>query len=302
MNRKIVITGATGLIGRKLSEELIKDGNLVTVVSRSVEKARKLIPGAFNYIKWDYEESPADFVNGQDIVIHLMGENIMSRRWTVEHKKNVFDSRIISTKKIVEGIKEADSKPSVFIHSSAIGYYGIGNFEADETSVKGKGFLADVVDAWESEAAKVEKENVRRVSIRLGIVLDNNDGALKKMLPPFNLFIGGPLGSGKQWFPWVSIDDVVGIFKFAIENPNVTGVVNAVSPGVITMREFAESLGRVLNRPSLFRVPEFALKIILGEAAEALIYGVRVNAKKLIERGYEFKYASIEPALKSLLK
>ncbi|NMB82755.1 MAG: NAD-dependent epimerase/dehydratase family protein, partial [Ignavibacteria bacterium] len=168
MNKKIVITGATGLIGRKLSEELIKDGNRVTVVSRSIEKASKLIPGAFKYINWDYKNEAADFVNGQDVIIHLMGENIMSKRWTDDHKKNVFDSRIKSTEKIIEGIKSADSKPSLFIHSSAIGYYGNGNYEADETSAKGGGFLADVVDAWEKEAAKVEEINVRRVSIRLG--------------------------------------------------------------------------------------------------------------------------------------
>lgn len=301
MNKKIVITGATGLIGRRLSAELINEGNQVTVVSRSVEKAKRLIYGAHNYIAWNYETDPADFVNGNDVVIHLMGENIMSKRWTDAHKKNVYGSRIISTRKIVDGIKQAVSKPSLFIHSSAIGFYGIGNFEADENSIKGKGFLADVVDAWEKEAEQVEGINIRRVSLRLGIVLDKNDGALKRMILPFKLFIGGPLGSGKQWFPWISIDDVVSVFKSAIENQKYSGAVNVVSPEAINMKNFAKELGKVIKRPSLFRVPDFILKLILGEASEALIYGVKVIPQKLNDYGYQFKHDKIEPALRSIL-
>jgi hypothetical protein len=302
MNKKIVITGATGFIGRRLSAVLINEGNQVAIVSRSKEKAKRLIPGAHSYIEWNYETDPADFVNGNDVVIHLMGENIMSKRWTDAHKKNVYDSRIISTRKIVEGIRQAITRPSLFIHSSAIGYYGIGNFEADENSSKGKGFLADVVDAWEKEAERVEEINIRRVSLRLGIVLDKNDGALKKMLLPYKLFIGGPLGSGKQWFPWISIDDVIGIFKFAIENKKLSGAINVVSPEAINMKNFAKELGRVMNRPSLFRVPDFILKLILGEASEALIYGVKVIPRKLNDYGYQFKHDKIESALRSLLK
>ncbi len=301
MNKKIVITGATGLIGRKLSVELINEGNQVTVVSRSVEKAKKLIPGAFNYITWNYEIEPADFVNGYDVVIHLMGENIMSKRWTDAHKKNVYDSRINSTCKIVDGIKHAVAKPSLLIHSSAIGYYGIGNFEVDESSAKGNGFLADVVDAWEKEAERVEEFHVRRVSLRLGIVLDKNDGALKRMILPFKLFIGGPLGSGLQWFPWISIDDVVGVFKSAIENQKYSGAVNVVAPEAINMKNFAKELGKVMKRPSIFRVPEFILKLILGEASEALIYGVKAIPQKLNDNSYQFEHDNIEPALRSIL-
>lgn len=301
MSKKIVITGATGLIGRKLANEFIKEGNQVTVVSRSIDKARKIIPDAYNYIEWDYKKEPADFVNGNDIIIHLMGENIMAKRWSDDHKKNVFESRVDSTNALVKAISNAEVKPSVFIHSSAIGFYGIGNFEADENTSKGNGFLADVVEAWEKEAEKVEKENVRRVSVRLGIVLDKNDGALKRMILPFRLFIGGPLGSGKQWFPWISIDDVVRIFKFVIENEKISGPVNAVSPGVVSMKEFANALGNVLKRPALIRVPEFILKLILGEAADALIYGVKVKPKKLIENGFEYNDTSIYNALKKIL-
>lgn len=302
MNKKIVITGATGLVGRRLSAELIVEGNQVTVVSRSVEKAKRLMPGAYNYIAWNYETDSADFVNGQDVVIHLMGENIMSKRWTDAHKKNVYDSRINSTRKIVDGIKQAVYKPSLLIHSSAIGYYGIGNFEADESSAKGNGFLADVVDAWEKEAERVEEFNVRRVSLRLGIVLDKNDGALKRMILPFKLFIGGPLGSGLQWFPWISIDDVVGVFKSATENQKYSGAVNVIAPEAINMKSFAKELGKVMKRPSLFRVPEFILKLILGDAADALIYGVKVIPKKLIDYSYQFKYSNVEATLRDILQ
>lgn len=302
MNKKIVITGATGLIGRRLADKLIKEGNEVTIVSRSVEKAKAIIPNATEQVKWNFEKDPADFVEGKDIVIHLMGENIMAGRWTDDHKKNVFESRIKSTQVIINGIDDAKSKPSLLIHSSAIGFYGNINSEVDEDSKRGKGFLADVVSAWEEEASKVEKYGLRRVSVRLGIVLDKNEGALKKMLLPFKLFIGGPLGSGKQWFPWIHIDDVVGIFKFAIDHSEINGAVNAVSPESISMKNFAISLGKEIKRPSLFRVPEFVLKIILGESADALIHGAKVNPKRLIEYGFEFRYKNVDEALKSLFK
>jgi uncharacterized protein (TIGR01777 family) len=302
MSRKIVITGATGLIGKRLSKKIIDEGNLVTVVSRSVEKAKQLVPRAVNYVGWNYQNEPADFVDGQDIIVHLMGENIMSKRWTDKHKQVVYNSRIKSTRKIVEGIKRASHKPTLLVHSSAIGYYGIGNFEVDDYSPKGTGFLSDLVFDWENEAKKVEEAGVRKVSVRLGIVLDKKEGALKRMLLPYKLFLGGQLGSGKQWFPWISIEDVVSIFKFAMDNQNISGALNAVSPGVINMKEFSKSLGDILHRPSLFRVPAYILKLVLGEAADVLIFGVRASSNKLLESGYKFEYSSIEPALKSLLK
>lgn len=302
MNKKIVITGATGLIGRRLAEKLIKEGNELTIVSRSVEKAKAIIPQATEYVKWNYKNDPADFVEGKDVVIHLMGENIMAGRWTEKHKKNVLESRIESTRALVNRIERAALKPSLFIHSSAIGFYGNTNSEVDENSERGEGFLADVVSAWEEEALKAENSGLRRVSVRLGIVLDRNEGALKKMLTPFKFFIGGPLGSGKQWFPWIHIDDVVGIFKYAIDNQKISGAINAVAPESINMKSFAKALSEAMKRPSLFRVPEFVLKMILGESADTLIYGANVNPKRVIEYGYEFRYKNIDEALKSLLK
>lgn len=301
MSKKIVITGATGLIGRRLAEGLINEGNEVTIVSRSVDKSKAIIPAAYEYIKWNYKNDPVDFVEGKDVVIHLMGESIMAGRWTEKHKRIVLESRIESTRALVTGIERAVSKPSSFIHSSAVGFYGNTNSEVDENSGRGQGFLADVVSAWEAEASRIEKSGVRRVSVRLGIVLDRNEGALKKMLMPFKFFIGGPLGRGKQWFPWIHIDDVVEIFNYAIADPQIIGAVNAVAPGSINMKNFASELGKVMKRPSFFRVPEFVLKLILGESADALIYGAKVNPKRLIEYGYEFRYKKIDEAIKSLL-
>jgi len=301
VNKKIVITGATGFIGSNIARRLIKEGNRVSIVSRSTERAKSVIPDAVEYIEWNYKTDPAGFVNGRDVVIHLMGENIMARRWTAKHKKEVINSRIESTRALVKGIENAEVKPELFVHSSAIGFYGNGFFEADENSKKGKGFLADVVSEWENEAAEVEKYGVRRVSVRLGIVLDKNEGALKKMILPFKFFIGGPLGSGKQWFPWVSIDDAAEIFRFVIEKEKIEGPVNAVAPEFIDMKRFAATLGRIMKRPSLFRVPEFALKMILGEAAEALVYGVKVIPARLVEHGYNFRYKNINEALINLL-
>lgn len=301
MNKKIVITGATGFIGSNIAGRLIKEGNRVTIVSRSSERAKKVIPDAVEYIEWNYKTDPAGFVNDKNAVIHLMGENIMARRWSGKHKREVIDSRVESTRALIKGIENAEVKPELFIHSSAIGFYGNGFFEADENSKRGNGFMADVVSAWEYEAAKVETSGVRRVSVRLGIVLDKNEGALKKMILPFKFFVGGPLGSGKQWFPWISIEDAVEIFRFAIEKEKIAGPVNGVAPEFIDMKRFATALGRKIKRPSLFRVPEFVLKLILGEAAEALIYGVKVIPGKLVEHGYSFKYKRIDEALKSIL-
>jgi hypothetical protein len=302
MNNKVVISGATGLIGQKLVPALVKDGYDVTVLTRSIEQAKSVIPGAKEYLKWNYKTENADFVDGKNIIIHLAGENIMAKRWSPEHKKNVFESRILSTQKIIDGVIKANSKPSLLIHASAIGFYGTDANFADEKSEKGNGFLADVVSSWEIEAAKVEQLGLRRVGIRLGIVLDKNEGALKKMIPPFKFFIGGPLGSGNQPFPWIHIDDVISIFHLAIKNENVNGAINAVATDFITMNDFSSALGKILNRPSFFKVPEFVLKIILGEAAEAITKGVKVIPKRLEELKYQFKYDKIESALRDLLQ
>ena len=193
-------------------------------------------------------------------------------------------------------------KPKVFISASAIGYYGNSEKLVNEDSAPGKDFLAEVVNAWESEANKVESCGVRRVSIRTGIVLDTNEGALVPMISQFKFFAGGPIGSGEQWFPWIHIDDVVKIFLFAIDNQNVSGALNASSPNPLRMKEFCKTLGKVMHRPSLFKVPAFIIKIFFGEAADVLLNGVQVIPEKTIKAGYNFRFETAEEALKNLLK
>lgn len=195
------------------------------------------------------------------------------------------------------------NKPSVFISASGIGYYGnCGDLILNEDSPSGNDFLADVCNAWESEAAKVEAYGVRNVRVRTGLVLSPNDGALKQMLTPFKLFVGGPLGDGKQWASWLHIEDIVGIYIHAIDCEELSGAVNAASPNPVKMNEFAKTLGKVLKRPSLFPIPKFMLKLVVGEAAEVVTASQRIDIKKLLNSGYNFKFTGLDEAFKDLLK
>ncbi len=246
---------------------------------------------------WMYE------LNGVDAVVHLAGANLGAKRWNDEYKKLAYDSRIISTRNLVEAIKKVERKPKSFICSSAVGIYGSRYDEVlDENSSLGNDFMSDICKDWEKEAEKVEQYGVRRVSIRTGLVMQKDEGVLKKMLLPFKLFIGGPLGSGRQWFPWIHIDDIVGIYLHAIDNENISGAVNGASTGIVTMKEFAKTLGKVLRRPSLFPVPKIAMKIVAGEVAEYAVMSQRTSAEKIIESGYQFKFEELERALRDLLK
>lgn len=302
MNRKIVITGATGLIGKRIAGKLIQRGDLVTIFTRSADKARRIIPGAAEYVEWNYKKQDWQiYIEGIDAVIHLAGENVMAKHWNKEHKANILNSRVESTFSLVNAVGHAVIKPKVFISASATGYYGNSEQPATEVSLPGKDFLADVVSAWEAETKKIDAYKIRRVNIRTGIVLDKNGGALARMITPFKYFIGGPLGNGKQWFPWIHIDDVVGIFLHALDNENVEGAVNCVSPNPVTMNQFAETIGKTIKRPSSLRIPEFLLRFILGESSSVVIGGLKVSSSKIISCGYKFKYSYIEEALNNLL-
>lgn len=302
MQRKIIITGATGLIGRKISELLIKDKNHLIIFSRRPEEAKKIITNATEYVFWDYENSSEwkKYLEDADAVINLAGESIISKRWNEKTKQRIYNSRIISTRSLVNAIKETNHKPECFISASAVGFYGNRNEEVNENSEKGNGFLANLVYDWENESQVLEKYNVRTVNIRLGTVLSMNGGALPKLAKQFKLFFGGTLGSGNQWFPWIHIDDAAEIFLFALDN-KIHGVLNAVSPHLITQKEFSRTLAKVLVRPCIFRIPEFSLKIILGEAANIILEGAKVFPKKTLEYGYKFKFDNLEKALRNLL-
>jgi hypothetical protein len=300
--KKIIIAGATGVIGKEIARLLIDRGDKVTIFSRSVEKAKSIIPDAENYIEWNSGSTDwYKFLENQDAVINLSGENVMAKRWTSEHKKNIISSRIDTTASFVIAFEHVVKKPKIYISASAIGYYGHSKNSVTENSPPGNDFLSKVVKDWETESEKIEKFNVRRINIRIGIVLDKNEGALSKMILPFKLFIGGPLGSGNQWFPWIHNSDVAGIFLFSLDNENVKGAVNCCAPDVVTMKEFCKSLGMILKRPSVFRIPEFVLKIVLGESSEVIINTAGVIPQKILEAGYKFKFKKLETALHSLL-
>jgi len=300
--KNILIAGATGLIGKEIAGLLINRGDKVTIFSRSVEKAKNVIPDAENYIEWNPGSTDwYKFIDGKDAVINLSGENLMAKRWDEKHKKNILSSRVNTTAAFVNAFEHIVNKPKVYLSASAIGYYGFTKNTVTESSPSGIDYLAGVVQAWEKESEKIETFNVRRINVRIGIVLDKYEGALSKMILPFKLFIGGPLGSGNQWFPWIHISDVAGIFLFAMDNENVKGAVNCCSPDLVTMKEFCKSLGMILNRPSIFRIPEFILKVVLGESSDVIINTAGALPKKITEAGYQFKFEKIESALRAIL-
>ena len=260
--KKILITGATGLIGTEVCKKLISEGKEITVFTRNPERAKKVLPGVKNYIEWDYERMDdwMNELNGKDAIINLAGANLGTKRWNDKYKRKIYDSRIISTRRLVEAIKDCNPRPKVFISASAVGYYGDrGNEILTEESKPGKDFLANLCSDWEKEATKIEESSLRRVSLRTGIVLSKKGGALKQFLLPYKLFIGGPLGNGQQWFPWIHIDDLTELIIYSLKNENITGPINCASPGIVRMKEFTKTLGRVLHRPSLFSVPRFIL-------------------------------------------
>lgn len=304
MSKKIIITGATGLIGKKLAKALSDRGDEVIVFSRNIKSAKRKLPFLKNFVEWNYNypDQWKSHINEKDAIIHLAGVNLFSRRWNKDFKKSIIESREVSTRNLVSAIHECEDRPKVLVSASGVGYYGdAGETILTEDSPKGNDFLANVCEIWERESRRASDYGTRNVQIRTGIVLSTEDGALKQMLLPFNFFVGGPLGSGKQWFPWLHIDDIVNIYVHAIDYQNISGPINAASINTVRMKDFAKTLGQVMNRPSWFPVPEVALKIIVGEAAGTVVSGQRVKINKLLNSGYVFKFENVKEALKDLL-
>ena len=296
------MTGATGLIGRSLCGSLSDDGHAVVALSRSPETTRGLAVGELH--KWDPRSAlfPTRALAGIDAVVHLAGEPIVARRWTEEQKKLIRDSRVLTTRALVDAFRSLDCKPDVFVCGSAVGFYGDrGDESLEETAPVGSGFLSEVCQEWESEAARASELGVRVVEVRTGVVLSADGGALPKMLAPFKLGLGGRLGSGKQWFPWIHIKDIVGIFRHAILTPAVEGPVNGVAPEAATNAEFTRQLARALHRPAFLPVPELALRVLMGEMAEAVFSSQRVVPRSALESKYEFYYPLLTGALRDLL-
>jgi len=271
-------------------------------LSRSPETTRGLAAAELH--KWDPRSSqfPAQALTGIDAVVHLAGEPIVARRWTEDQKKLIRDSRVLTTRALVDALRPLDRKPGVFVCGSAVGFYGDrGDEPLEETALVGSGFLSEVCQEWESEAARASELGVRVVEVRTGVVLSAGGGALPKMLAPFKLGLGGRLGSGKQWFPWIHIKDIVGIFLHAILTSSLQGPVNGVAPKAATNAEFTRQLARVLHRPAFLPVPELALRVLMGEMAEALFASQRVVPRAALDSKYEFQYPLLTSALEDLL-
>jgi uncharacterized protein len=297
---RAVVTGATGFIGKRLLEFIDEP----VVLSRSAAKAKQALGDRVESFDWDLmnEPAPARALEGVDAVFHLAGESIGEGRWNEAKKRRILDSRVVGTANLVKGLAACGQRPPVLISMSAIGYYGDrGDEILDESKGPGNDFLAEVCVGWEREAAAAESLGMRWASPRTGVVLGENGGALKQMLTPFKLGLGGKLGSGKQWMSCVHRDDVVGMLLHAAGHDEVRGGFNAVGPDPVTNIEFTKTLGRVLHRPTVFAVPGFALKLMFGEFSDALLGSARCVPKKMTAAGYAFLYPSLEAALKAVL-
>jgi uncharacterized protein (TIGR01777 family) len=297
--RRVVVSGATGFIGRCLVAALVKRGDDVTALTRDPERAQGTLPDGVRFERWDagHRDAPIESVESCDAVVHLAGERAVGNRWTEKVKREIMDSRVRSTEAIVVAIERAAHRPRAFVCASGVGYYGAGNAPVDETGAPGNDFLAQVTVAWESAAARAESLGVRVVRARLGIVLGRGGGALEQMAVPFRMFVGGPIGSGKQAVSWVHLEDAVGILLLAIDDDSMSGPVNVVAPNVVTNEELSSAIGTALGRPSAFRVPELALRLRFGEGADPLVTGQRALPKVLLEKGYPFRYPRVADAL-----
>jgi len=299
---KVLITGATGLIGRAVCGSLSEEGHTVVALSRSPETTRGLAAAELH--KWDPRSGqfPTQALAGIEAVVHLAGEPIVARRWTEEQKKLIRDSRVLTTQTLVEAFRSLDRRPAALVCGSAVGFYGDrGDEPLEETAPAGSGFLSEVCQEWESEAARASELGMRVAQVRTGVVLSVDGGALAKMLAPFKLGLGGRLGSGKQWFPWIHIRDILGIIRHAIHTSALDGPVNGVAPEAATNAVFTRELARVLHRPAFLPVPELALRVLMGEMAEAVFSSQRVVPRAALESKYEFHYPVLRGALEDLL-
>jgi uncharacterized protein (TIGR01777 family) len=303
----ILITGGSGLIGRTLTKGLLQDGHEVTILTR--DTGRAVVPQGTHVQQWD-ARTPAGWgqlVEAVDAIVNLAGENlagggILPRRWTAGHKRLIRDSRIQAGQAIAEAIRHASKLPNVLIQASGIGYYGPHGSEfMTEYSPSGHDFLARLTVEWEATTTEVEQLGVRRAIIRTGVVLSAEGGALPRLTLPYRLFVGGPMGSGRQYISWIHIVDEIGAIRFLIENEQATGAFNLTAPNPLPNAEFGKIIGHVLTRPSLLPVPGFAMRTLFGEVSTLVLDGQRARPKRLLEAGYTFRFPEAEQALRDLL-
>ncbi len=303
---RVTVTGASGLIGKALVAELHQQGAEITVLSRDPSRAQT--PDGVQAMRWDpmSEPAPQAALSGADAVVHLAGENV-AQRWSERAKRAIRDSRVVGTRNLLAGLEAIDrsevgQRPRTLISGSAVGYYGPrGEEPLDEDAPPGSDFLSETCVAWEAEAQKAAVLGMRVVLVRTGVVLNRDGGALKKMLPSFQLGVGGPVAGGEQYMSWIHREDLVGMIRAALDDERWSGPINATAPEPVTNREFSHALGRALHRPSLLPVPGFALGLLYGEMAEIVTTGARVMPAKPLVLGYDFRHPELDEALRSAL-
>lgn len=299
---RVLITGGTGLIGRALTDRLVGNDHEVVILSRG-KSASNGFPEGVAVKSWDARTAGVlvELVEAADAVVHLAGENIGQGRWTASRKSRILASRVDATSALTEALRRATRMPRVFVQASAVGFYGPhGETELREDEAAGTDFLARVCQAWEAASFEVPDFGIRRVVARTGVVLSREGGALPRMALPFRLFVGGPVGSGRQWISWIHIKDLVGALEHLLMHDSAEGPYNLCAPRPVVNKELSTAMGRAMGRPSLFPVPAFVLRLMLGEQATIVLDGQRAVSDRLIDSGFSFSYPQIDAALRDL--
>jgi uncharacterized protein (TIGR01777 family) len=302
---RVIITGGTGMIGKRLATSLVNDGHEAIALSRNPQRHLRQMPDRIKLVGWDAQSAQGwgELVDGADAIVNLVGENLSARPWSANQKRRIRESRLNGGKAVVEAIRQSKRKPKVVIQASGVNYYGPSGDEIiREDHPAGSDFLSQVCVDWEASTAEVEKMDVRRAIIRSGVVLDKKEGAVPRFLLQFRLLAGGPLGNGRQWLSWIHPLDEINAIRFLIDHQEAQGAFNLTSPNPKTNLDFGKAIGRVLHRPTLMRVPAFVIKLVFGEMSIVVLKGQRAIPHNLSEIGFQFLHPEIQQALKDIIK